>query len=134
LPGSVVLPSAATLPDIHARLLARDGGAPGLRDPGAVEAAIARPQHLADYAEGSPDVPRLAAALAYAICRIRHPFVDGNKRVAFAALLVTLGLNELALDAAETEAAQVIIKVAGGEMAEAAFGEWVAAHTVAAET
>ena len=49
------------------------------------------------------------------------------------ALLVTLGLNDLALDAAETEAATVIIRVAGGEMDEAVFADWVAAHVVAAE-
>lgn len=125
------LPSPATLLAVHARLLARDGGAPGVRDEGALDAALARPLNLLAYGgvEGV-DVPRLAAAVAFSLCRVRHPFVDGNKRVAFAALVVTLGLNGLELDAAEGEAAETVLRVASGAMAEAEFAAWVAARAV----
>lgn len=134
-PPGVELPDAETLLAFHAALIERYGGAPGVRDAGALDAALARPLNLLAYAEPGappPGVPRLAAALALSICRIRHPFVDGNKRVALAALDVTLGLNGFDLDATEAEAADAVWRAAEGEMTEEAFGAWVAERVVAA--
>ena len=54
-------------------------GPDGIRDEGAFESAMARPQNLAVY--GEPDAPALAASYAYGLAR-NHPFVDGNKRTA----------------------------------------------------
>ena len=124
------LPPAETLVAIHARLLELYGGAAGIRDEGAIGAALARPGNLLAYEDEAASVPRLAVALAFSIARIRHPFVDGNKRVAFAALVVTLELNGLALDVSETAAAQVVLDVAGGALTEEAFVTWVTANTV----
>ena len=121
----------------HAALIEKYGGAPGVRDAGAIDAALARPLHLLAYSEpgaAPPGIPQLVAALAFAICRIRHPFVDGNKRVALAALDVTLGLNGLDLDAAEGEAADAVWRAAEGELTEEEFAAWVAAHAVPAPT
>jgi death-on-curing protein len=134
-PAGVELPDAETLLAFHAALIERYGGAPGVRDRGALDAALARPLHLLAYAEpgaAPPGVARLAAALAFAICRIRHPFVDGNKRVALAALDVTLGLNGVDLDATEAEAAEAVWRAAEGEVTEEAFAEWVAGRCRAA--
>ena len=72
---------------LHIRLLERYGGAPGVRDLGAVEAAVFRPQ-CGYYA----DIIEEAAALLESLL-INHPFVDGNKRVAFAACDVFLQTN-----------------------------------------
>ncbi len=72
---------------LHSRLLERYGGAPGVRDLGAVEAAVFRPQ-CGYYA----DIIEEAAALLESLL-INHPFVDGNKRVAFAACDVFLQIN-----------------------------------------
>jgi death on curing protein len=58
--------------------LVEHGGAPGLRDIGLLESALARPQHLATYGD-RPDVAALAAAYGYGVVR-NHPFIDGNKR------------------------------------------------------
>lgn len=123
------VPPADAVHEMHARLLERYGGPPGIRDAGAVEAALARPQQLMAYG-GVTSIPQLAVAIAYSICRIRHPFTDGNKRVAFAVLVVTLDMNGLALDVAETMAAQVIQDVAQGAMPEDAFVRWVAENVV----
>ena len=79
-----------TVPDVlgmHAMLVQRYGGAPGLRDPGALEAALFRPQ--TGYYE---DIVAEAAALMESLA-INHPFVDGNKRIAFAAADVFLRIN-----------------------------------------
>ncbi len=72
---------------LHAILLQRYGGATGVRDPGALEAALFRPQ--TGYYE---DIVMEASALLESLA-INHPFVDGNKRVAFAAADVFLRIN-----------------------------------------
>ncbi|RZS84374.1 type II toxin-antitoxin system death-on-curing family toxin [Pigmentiphaga kullae] len=72
---------------MHALLMQRYGGAPGVRDPGAIEAALFRPQ--TGYYE---DIVAEAAALMESMA-IHHPFVDGNKRIAFAAVDVFLRIN-----------------------------------------
>ena len=82
---------------IHAEVLAAHGGAPGLRDRGLLESAVAAPQ--ASFA-GRPLIRgRIAIAAAYLfyLCR-NHPFVDGNKRTALAAALVVLAENALLAD------------------------------------
>jgi death-on-curing protein len=72
---------------MHAALMLHYGGAPGVRDPGALEAALFRPQ--TGYYR---DIVAEAAALMESLA-INHPFVDGNKRVAFAATDVFLRIN-----------------------------------------
>jgi death-on-curing protein len=72
---------------MHTALMQRYGGAPGVRDPGALESALFRPQ--TGYYE---DIVAEAAALLESLA-INHPFVDGNKRLAFAAADVFLRIN-----------------------------------------
>lgn len=72
---------------MHTALMQRYGGATGVRDPGALEAALFRPQ--TGYYD---DVVNEAAALMESLA-INHPFVDGNKRIAFAAADVFLRIN-----------------------------------------
>ena len=72
---------------IHAVLMQRYGGALGVRDPGALEAALFRPQ--TGYYD---DIVAEAAALMESLA-INYPFVDGNKRIAFAAADVFLRIN-----------------------------------------
>lgn len=72
---------------LHQRLLARFGGAPGVRDHGLLESALYRPQ--TGYYR---DLATMAAALFESLL-MNHPFVDGNKRVAFFATDVFLRLN-----------------------------------------
>lgn len=67
---------------IHQHTIEMAGGSHGLRDPGLLDSALARPRSL--YAYGEVDRFELAASYAEAISR-NHPFVDGNKRVAFGA-------------------------------------------------
>ena len=73
--------------DGHVGAVQSGGGAPGVRDSGALEAALFRPQ-TGYYA----DVVAEAAALFESIA-VNHPFVDGSKRVAFAAVDVFLRIN-----------------------------------------
>lgn len=72
---------------IHARLIEKFGGAPGIRDTGLLESALFRPQtgYYNDLAE-------MAAALFESLL-LNHAFIDGNKRVAFFATDIFLRLN-----------------------------------------
>ena len=72
---------------MHTILMQRYGGAGGVRDPGALEAALFRPQ--TGYYD---DIIAEAAALLESLA-INHPFVDDNKRIAFAAADVFLRIN-----------------------------------------
>jgi len=111
---------------LHDESLAEHGGAPGLRDEGLLESALARPQHLESY--GSPDLADLAAAYGVGLAK-NHPFVDGNKRAAFLAVGVFLTLNGQRLVATQAEATLTMLGVASGELAEVAFATWIRTHT-----
>ncbi len=107
---------------LHEETLAIHGGAPGLRDPGLLESALARPEHLALY--GNPDVADLAAAYAYGLAR-DHAFVDGNKRAAFLALGLCLRLNGYRLTATQVQATLTMLALAAGELSEEALADWI---------
>jgi death-on-curing protein len=96
--------------EIHAEVIARFGGADGVRDPALLESAVAAPQ--ATFGGESPyaDIVEIAAAYLFYICR-NHPFVDGKKRAALGACIVFLRLNgvEPAPDGPDWEALTVAV-------------------------
>lgn len=114
-----------TVIDIHGELIAHFGGRAGLRNRGALEAALDRPRNK--YAYGETSLTALAAAHAFGLTR-GHAFIDGNKRVGFATMLVFLGLNGRALRALEPEATALMFALAAGEIGEEQAAEWVARY------
>ncbi|MEM8986608.1 MAG: type II toxin-antitoxin system death-on-curing family toxin [Pseudomonadota bacterium] len=106
----------------HDRSLADHGGAEGVRDEGALESALARPENMAAY--GEPDIFDLAALYAVGIAK-NHPFVDGNKRTAFYAGNIFLMLNGYVLIADERDATIAMVAVAAGDMSEQEFAGWL---------
>ena len=110
---------------IHLEQLREHGGAAGLRDKGLLESALARPLNLAGY--GEPDVAELAACYAIAIAR-NHPFIDGNKRTGFMAMVLFLSLNGAELEAPEVEATMTMLSMAAGDLEDAEFTAWVRRH------
>jgi len=113
---------------LHDRLLAEHGGAPGLRDEGLLDSALARPRQLLAY--GDPDICALAAAYAAGLVR-NYPFVDGNKRIAFMTAYVFLARNGRRVLAPEAEATAMVIGLAAGEIDEAAFAVWLRSNSTA---
>ncbi|RXR27536.1 type II toxin-antitoxin system death-on-curing family toxin [Sphingobium fluviale] len=109
----------------HAEQLAEHGGGEGVRDPGALESAMARPRNLAVY--GEPDAAALAAAYAFGIAR-NHPFVDGNKRTAAVVSETFLVLNGYALSASDAELVVVFLALAAGELSEEELADWFRTH------
>ncbi len=99
------------------------GGLIGIRDENALESALARARRRWTY-EPEADLPRLAADYAFGIAR-NHPFRDGNKRVAFVAAVVFLGLNGLDLIAPEDEVVARMLALAAGELDEEQLASWI---------
>ncbi len=108
--------------DIHAEQLAMFGGPAGIRDQGMLESALGCPQNK--FAYGETDLPALAAANAFGIAR-NHPFIDGDKRAALAAMLVFLNLNGIDLLAPEADMTAAILAVAAGEVEEEILAQWL---------
>lgn len=113
--------------EMHDEQIARYGGAAGIRDIGLIESAVDRPKTILGYEPNKP-ISELAAALGYALAQ-NHGFVDGNKRIAFQALLVFLKVNGLRLDVSESEATETILQLAAGKLSEADLADWLAANT-----
>jgi death-on-curing protein len=112
----------------HAELLKRYGGAAGLRDEGLLEAALDRARNIHGY-EPDSSVTRLAAGYAFGLAR-NHPFVDGNKRIAFAVMVTFLGANGLKLDVAESAATEIMLTVAAGSVNETELQAWLDEHCI----
>ena len=115
---------------IHADQIREHGGALGIRDPGLLDSALARPRQKWAYA-ATADLPILAAAYGFGLAR-NHAFADGNRRVALMAMYVFLWINGLELDAFEPETADTILGVADGSISERKLASWVRAHVVPA--
>lgn len=89
----------------HSRLIVRFGGLDGLRDHGALESALARPQ-TGYYA----DVIKQAAALMESLSQ-NHPPIDGNKRAAITVTAGFLRINGFCLDFDDLDAYDFFIRL-----------------------
>ena len=107
---------------LHLRAIDEFGGNPGIRDEGLLESALARPRNLLGY--GEPSLFALAAAYGFGLAK-NHAFIDGNKRVAFAAIDVFLQLNGYELTADQVEAVVVFQDLASGELSEEDLAKWI---------
>jgi death-on-curing protein len=113
---------ASIVLDVHAEQLALFGGADGVRDLGLLESALGKP--LNKFAYGETSLAALAAAYAFGIAR-NHPFVDGNKRAAFASIIVFLGLDDIDFDVPPEAATAIILGMAAGEIDEDGLARWI---------
>ena len=100
---------------IHARQIERFGGTPGVRDEGLLESALAQPQATFGGDFLHPTISEQAAAYLYHIA-MNHPFIDGNKRTAFAVMDTFLRLNGCALNLTDDRAYDLVMRVARGTM------------------
>jgi death-on-curing protein len=108
--------------DMHAEQLAIFGGPEGIRDHGLLESANLRPVNQWHY--GQTDMAALAAAYAFGLAR-NHAFVDGNKRIAFQAMMVFLRGNDIAFAPDPAHATEMILSLAAGEVSEESLTRWI---------
>jgi death-on-curing protein len=123
--------SRLVLDAVHFDLLRAHGGMPGLRDENALESALARPRQRWAYRQET-DLAGLAAAYGFGLAR-NHPYRDGNKRIAFLAMAVFLGLNDYEIEASERDVVTLMLTLAAGRITEAALARWLRARLVASD-
>ncbi len=111
---------------LHGESLVLHGGAPGVRDEGLLDSALARPENLAAY--GQPDVFDCAAAYAFGLAK-NHPFIDDNKRAGFLGAGLFLRLNGFRLTASQQDATLTMLALAASDITETAYADWLRAHT-----
>jgi death-on-curing protein len=107
---------------IHDEQLRHFGGSSGLRDQGLLEAALGRAPNKHAYEK--PDLASLAAGYGFGLAR-NHAFVDGNKRIAFLAVVTFLGLNDIDFVVPETEAVVMMQSIASGDIDEDGLARWI---------
>lgn len=112
---------------LHDESLVLHGGASGVRDDGLLDFALNRAVNLA--MNGKPDVAELAAAYGFGLAK-NHAFIDGNKRVAFLAVGLFLGLNGCKLKATQVDATLTMLAVASGDIDEANLADWIRNNSV----
>jgi death-on-curing protein len=107
---------------IHSRQLRRFGGAPGLRDEGMLRSALERP--INKWQDERASLPELAAAYAFGLAK-NLAFVDGNKRIAFMAMMTFLVKNGVPFSPDPAHATQIVLSLAAGEVSEESLTRWI---------
>jgi death-on-curing protein len=116
--------SLAQVLDLHRRQTKRFGGGAGLRDRGALEAAVARPQMTFGGEDLYPEIADKAAALMHSLV-MNHPFVDGNKRAGAHACILFLLANEVEPLFSPAELTEITLEVARGSVSAEALSIWL---------
>ena len=108
--------------DMHAEQLAIFGGPEGILHRGLLELAVLRSAN--QWNDGQTDRAALAAAYAFGLTR-NHAFVDGNKRIAFHAMVVFLRVNDIPFAPDPAHATSIILSLAAGEVSEESLTRWI---------
>lgn len=107
---------------IHSRQLRRFGGAPGLRDDGLLRSALERPINKWHYEQAG--LHELGAAYGFGLAK-NHAFVDGNKRIAFMAMVTFLRKNGVRCAPDQAVATKMMLALAAGEVSEDSLARWL---------
>ena len=119
--------SLGEIVDLHQALLEQTGGATGIRDLAMLESALAQPRATFGGTDLHPTLVQKAAALGFSLT-LNHPFVDGNKRVAHAAMEVFLLLNGIDLNATIDEQERLMLDLADGRITREQLILWLENH------
>ncbi|MEI6706130.1 MAG: type II toxin-antitoxin system death-on-curing family toxin [Methylococcales bacterium] len=114
---------------LHEIAIKRTGGSQGVRDEALLDSALSRPQNLYHYQQ--VDIFDLAASYAEGLSS-NHPFIDGNKRTAFAAAGLFLEFNGYQLEAEkDNEQEDLFLRLAEGKVSHEELAEWYRQHAQA---
>ena len=113
---------------LHHLLIESSGGAPGVRDLGLLDSALAQPRATFEGRDLHPTVLDKAAALCASLAQ-NHPFIDGNKRIGHAAMATFLLLNGFDLVATTDEQERLMLDLAAGSIHREDVLAWLRTHT-----
>ncbi|MDR9401826.1 MAG: type II toxin-antitoxin system death-on-curing family toxin [Halothece sp. Uz-M2-17] len=114
--------------ELHTLLIQRSGGREEIRDRASLESAIAQPQMTFGGEDLYPSTIEKASALGFSLI-LNHPFLDGNKRTAHAAMETFLILNGWEIKATVDEQESIILGVASGRISREKFTQWLREHS-----
>lgn len=112
---------------IHHKLIVKTGGLDGLRDISLLESAVYSAASGFEEYEQYPSTLEKAARLAFSLIN-NHAFVDGNKRVGIATMLVTLRLNDITLSYTQAELIALGLSIADGRYQYNDVYQWLKIH------
>lgn len=121
------LPTIEQVIEMHSILIRRTGGSDGIRDRGLIESAIARATAGFGGYERYASVEAKAAAIAHGLGS-NHGFVDGNKRVGVAVLLLILRKNDVRLSYSQEELIRLGLDIATDQVSPDAIIDWIERH------
>jgi len=108
----------------HKQLIGSYGGLEGLRDEGLLESALAQADITMFGENLHQDIFAMAAAYGYHLCQ-NHPFVDGNKRVAFVVMDTFLRVNGWEITAEDRAIYSLMSNLAGGQIDKSQLAQWL---------
>ncbi len=120
-------PTMKQIMRLHEKMAQRTGGSAGVREEGLIESALLRADAgFGDY-EMYPTAEEKAAAVCCGLIG-NHGFVDGNKRIGVAVMLLMLKMNGIALSYTQQELTKFGLDAAQGLVTVERCMEWIAAH------
>ncbi len=113
--------------DIHQDEINSFGGTSGVRDEGLLDSALAQPQASFGGELLHPTIHEQAAAYLYHLA-MNHPFIDGNKRTAFAVMDTFITLNGYSLNLSQEQAYNLVIRVVQKEISKEELSAFLELH------
>jgi len=114
---------------IHSQLIEEFGGTHGLRDKILLDSALNNPFQTFDKTDLYPTIIEKSAALLEGLVK-NHPFIDGNKRIAYFVFRAFLLSEDRNIDATQDEKYALVINVASGRWSSIEIIKWVKHHIV----
>lgn len=112
---------------LHRKLIEQTGGGYGVRDQGLIESAVNRASVTFDGQDLYRSDQDKIAAITYGIIN-NHGFIDGNKRLGIAAMLLLARLNGIQLEYSQSELVSLGLNIADGKLDETGIVDWLANH------
>jgi death on curing protein len=111
----------------HEKIIKETGGSAGIRDRGLIESALNRAFMTYDGKDLYPNIIEKISAIVHSlICN--HGFVDGNKRIGVAVMVILLKMNNIKMYYTQKELIDFGLKTAEGFMKENDILNWIKEH------
>jgi len=111
----------------HQKIIEETGGSAGIRDRGLIESALNRGFMTYDGKDLYPSIIEKISAIAHSLIS-NHGFIDGNKRIGVAVMLIMLKMNNVKVRYAQKELIELGLKTAEGFMREKDILTWIKVH------
>lgn len=115
--------------EFHTKIIKATSGSDGVRDLGLIESALKKAEATFDGQELYEGNIRKISVITFALIK-NHGFIDGNKRIGVATMLLLLRLNEISVKYEQEELVELGLKTAEGKFTEENIQKWIEEHQV----